>query len=204
MNGVSLLAVVRRIHPDLVVQDMSMPSLGGVELIREVRRIDSALRIIRRDHVGGSRPGSWPAVPGGRASAYVLKELRGQSELLEAVRCAMEHKTYVTPLIAGGIIGASRPARPVRRPITNSPPGSATSCVCWRQGKSHEEAAAALSLTARTVAFHKYRMMAAAAHQEQRGAGSVRRAEAHRLSRALRTLSDVDAQLGERIASATR
>jgi len=41
-----VLADVRRLHPDVVVQDLSMPPLNGIDLIREIRQIDSSIKVV--------------------------------------------------------------------------------------------------------------------------------------------------------------
>jgi len=92
-----------------------------------------------------------------RACACVLKHCAA-SELLEAVRLAIERKSYIAPLIAGMIYSLAKPSRD----------GDSDRQLTCRQrevlrlpaeGNSMKEIAATLNLTVRTVAFHKYRMM---------------------------------------------
>ncbi len=92
------------------------------------------------------------------ASAYVLKRCAG-SELLRAIREVMQQRTYVTPLITAGMVHSL---------IEGSSADQATAKLTRRQrevlqllaeGKSMKQAADVLGITARTVAFHKYRMM---------------------------------------------
>jgi DNA-binding NarL/FixJ family response regulator len=155
-DGQTLLADVRRLRPDVVVQDLSMPPLNGMTVIRGIRDVDPRIRIVVVT--------MWedPALAAEAfrcgASAFLLKTC-AVSELLEAVQFALQQKSYVTPLIAGGMIESlTHPARE----------GDADPHLTVRQrevlrllaeGKSMKQAAAALNLTVRTVAFHKYRMM---------------------------------------------
>jgi len=155
-DGQTLLDDVRRLRPDVVVQDLSMPPLNGMTVIRGIHDLDSRIRIVVVT--------MWedPALAAEAfrcgASAFLLKTC-AVSELLEAVQFALQQKSYVTPLIASGMIDSlTHPSRD----------GDADPHLTARQrevlrllaeGKSMKQAAAALNLTVRTVAFHKYRMM---------------------------------------------
>jgi len=92
------------------------------------------------------------------ASGYVLKK-SAASELLQAVRAALQGKSYVTPQIARGIQESF-----IRNPHGKSHPTSLTQrqrqvIQLLAEGKSMKEAAHILGVTARTVAFHKYKVM---------------------------------------------
>jgi DNA-binding NarL/FixJ family response regulator len=155
-DGQTLLDDVRRLRPDVVVQDLSMPPLNGMTVIRGIHDVDPRIRIVVVT--------MWedPALAAEAfrcgASAFLLKTC-AVSELLEAVQFALQQKSYVTPLIASSMIESlTHPARE----------GEADPHLTARQrevlrllaeGKSMKQAAAVLNLTVRTVAFHKYRMM---------------------------------------------
>jgi len=155
-DGQTLLDDVRRLRPDVVVQDLSMPPLNGMTVIRGIHDVDPRIRIVVVT--------MWedPALAAEAfrcgATAFLLKTC-AVSELLEAVQFALQQKSYVTPLIASGMIESlTHPSRE----------GDADPHLTARQrevlrllaeGKSMKQAAAALNLTVRTVAFHKYRMM---------------------------------------------
>jgi DNA-binding NarL/FixJ family response regulator len=156
-DGKALLDEVRRLRPDVVLVDLSMPPLSGVDLIREIVRIDAAIRIVVVTMWDDPDVAAHAFRAG--AAAYVLKNCAA-SELLDAVRSAMMRKSYVTPLIVGDMI----------RSLTKAPeeePESGDRLTARQMevlrllaaGKSMKEVAADLNLTVRTVAFHKYRMM---------------------------------------------
>lgn len=155
-DGQTLLDDVRRLRPEVVVQDLSMPPLNGMTVIRGIHDVDPRIRIVVVT--------MWedPALAAEAfrcgASAFLLKTC-AVSELLEAVQFALQQKSYVTPLIASGMIESL--THPERE-------GEADPHLTARQrevlrllaeGKSMKQAAAVLNLTVRTVAFHKYRMM---------------------------------------------
>jgi len=91
------------------------------------------------------------------ASAYLLKR-SAASELMVAIREVMQGRSYVTPLVTAGLVES----------LLNADEPRASQELTARQrevlqllaeGRSMKEVAAVLNLTARTVAFHKYRMM---------------------------------------------
>ncbi len=91
------------------------------------------------------------------ASAYLLKR-SAASELLMAIREVMQGRSYITPLVAGGLVG-SLMRDGERRPANELTPRQREVLQLLAKGHSMKEAANVLNLTPRTVAFHKYRMM---------------------------------------------
>jgi DNA-binding NarL/FixJ family response regulator len=87
-----------------------------------------------------------------------LKRCDG-AELIRAIREVMQHRTYVTPLIAGGVVDS------LMRPSLEDKSAEQLTrrqrqvLQLLAEGKSMKEAGSILGITARTVAFHKYRMM---------------------------------------------
>jgi len=154
-DGASLLSEVRRLTPEMVLIDVSMPPYKGLDLIRELRRIDSGLGIV----VVTMNDDTDVAAEAFRAgaSAYVLKN-GAASELLDAVHRVSERQAYVTPLVAGGIIKSlMKPPEPEpNQPLTRR---QVEVLRLLAEGKSMKEIADVMDLTVRTVAFHKYRMM---------------------------------------------
>jgi DNA-binding NarL/FixJ family response regulator len=156
-DSVTLLSDVRRLRPEVVVQDLSLPPLNGIDTIRDIHAVDPQIRIVVVT--------MWedPALAAEAfrcgASAYVLKTC-AVSELLEAVHFALEHKTYVTPSVASGMIQSlTRPPREGADAETHLTARQREVLRLLAEGKSMKEVAAVLNLTVRTVAFHKYRMM---------------------------------------------
>jgi DNA-binding NarL/FixJ family response regulator len=152
-DATALLTEVRDRQPDLVVQDVVIPPANGIAIIREVRDIGRATRVIVVTIDDDPRLVAEAFRAG--ASAYLLKKCPA-SELVEAVQCAIAQKTYVTPLLAGDMIAALTNGPTLGPPIT---PRQREVLRLLAEGKSMKEVAAALNLTVRTVAFHKYRMM---------------------------------------------
>jgi DNA-binding NarL/FixJ family response regulator len=155
-DNVALIKEVGRLRPDLVVQDLTMPPLAGVDVIRAIREIDPTIKIIVVTMWEDPELAAQAFRTG--ASAYVLKNCAA-SELMDAVHCAMEQKSYVTPLIAGGMIDSL--TKPAREETEGARLTMRQRNVLrlLAEGKSMKEVAETLNLAVRTVAFHKYRMM---------------------------------------------
>jgi DNA-binding NarL/FixJ family response regulator len=155
IDSAVLLKEVRRLRPDVVVQDLSMPPFTGIDGIRVVREIDPNVKIIVVTMWDDPELAAQAFRTG--ASAYVLKNCAA-SELLDAVHCAMEQKSYVTPLIAGGMIDSLiKSTRDEPGPQLTTRQRAVLRLLA--EGKSMKEVADELNMAVRTVAFHKYRMM---------------------------------------------
>jgi DNA-binding NarL/FixJ family response regulator len=154
-DGKQVLDEVVRLRPDIIVLDLFMPPLTGIDIVRAVRASEPSVQIVVVTMEADPLLAAEAFRMGARA--YVLKNCAA-AELLAAVRCVMDLKSYVTPLIAGGMI----------RSLSSLPRNGADSPLTARQrqilhllaeGKSMKEAAAILNVAVRTVAFHKYRIM---------------------------------------------
>jgi DNA-binding NarL/FixJ family response regulator len=92
-------------------------------------------------------------------SAYLLKRSAG-SELLTAIREAMRNRSYVTPLVTEGMLGSLiNPTSGGETPSRELTTRQREVLQLLAEGKSMKEVASILNVSARTVAFHKYRMM---------------------------------------------
>jgi DNA-binding NarL/FixJ family response regulator len=156
LDGTSLLRDVRAQHPDLVVQDMSLPPLPCTDTIRAIHQIDPRIRIVIVTMWDDAEAAAEAFRAG--ASAYVLKNCAA-SELLAATRCVMQEGVYVTPLLAGRMIRALTSEPSERRPETRLTPRQREILTLLASGKSMKEAAAIMNVATRTVAYHKYRLM---------------------------------------------
>ena len=155
LDGRALLAEAPRLKPDIVVLDISMPKLNGLEAGEQLKKIMPDVKLIfltmHEDPdlaVEAFRLG---------ASGYLLKG-SAASELFQAVQEVSRGRTYVTPLIAEGMI-ESFARDPERRKVSKLTPRQREILQLLAEGNSMKEVAAILDITPRTVAFHKYRMM---------------------------------------------
>ncbi len=114
-EGTAALGKARSLSPDVVVMDISMPGLNGVETTRALRQAQPGTRIVTLTR--HREPGYLDLLLRAGASAYVLKQSR-PAELLAAIRAVARGGTYVDPSIA---------AQVVREPIRRRPAGPASS-----------------------------------------------------------------------------
>jgi len=153
-DGRALVAAASTLKPDVIVLDIGMPLLNGLEAGRQIKQ---TLRDVKLVFLTMNQdPDLATEAFRVGASAYLLKH-SAASELTTAIREVMQGRSYVTPLVTKGLVGA----------LLNEgrkPPHALTSrqrevLQLLAEGRSMKEVADVLNLTARTVAFHKYRMM---------------------------------------------
>lgn len=156
-DGRALVEAATRLQPDVVVADISMPHLNGIDALVRLRREIPGIRVVfltMHAEVAYARR----AMEAG-ALGYVLKH-SAPAELVSAIRAALEGQTYVTPAVAGGLLQSLR-----EEPGRNPDPASALTArqreilQLLAEGRSAKEVAATLGISARTVEFHKYQMM---------------------------------------------
>ncbi|KAB2888995.1 MAG: response regulator transcription factor [Desulfobulbaceae bacterium] len=160
-DGRALLEAADKLMPDVVVADVSMPLLNGIEAVRQLKKRNKEIAVVFLTmHLDVAYAAS--AFEAG-ASGYVLKH-SAPSELLTAISSALKGRTYITPLLAGELLSYQR-----NRPRGGEPEGELARLTSRQrevlqliaEGHSVKEAAAVLGISARTVEFHKYSMMEA-------------------------------------------
>jgi DNA-binding NarL/FixJ family response regulator len=152
----AFLLDVSQIRPDIVLLDMSMPMLNGLDTARELRRLLPATRIIFLTM--NEDPDIAAEAFRVGASGYLLKR-SAASELRSAVRDVMHSRYYITPLLTRDLVGSLIHDPQSRRPVSQLTARQREVLQLLAEGRSMKEAAAILHVSARTVAFHKYRMM---------------------------------------------
>jgi DNA-binding NarL/FixJ family response regulator len=154
-DGRALLAAVDALRPDLVVLDIMMPLLNGIEAGRQIKQRHREVKLV---FVTMSEDGELAAEAfRAGASGYLLKR-SAASELATAIREVMQGRSYVTPLVTEGLVGSLMHADPTRaaQDLTSR---QREVLQLLAEGRSMKEVAEVLHVTPRTVAFHKYRMM---------------------------------------------
>lgn len=156
-NGRELIERAKQFRPDVVVTDISMPQLNGLDAARILRKELSATRLLFLSmHAELSLVEE--ALRAG-ASGYVLKTC-GVEELTKAIRFVVSGSTYITPLISGDLISTLVTAGPNVR--ANGPRLTLRQREVLQllaEGKTMKEVAASLGISTRTAESHKYEMM---------------------------------------------
>jgi DNA-binding NarL/FixJ family response regulator len=155
-DGGALVEAARNLHPDVVVADMAMPVMSGLEALRRLRAEASDIKVIfltmHADAVLAAQ-----ALRAG-ASGYVLKHSAGE-ELIRAIHEVLLGRVYLTPLLAGAALTAlTRPAPSSEARLT------ARQLEVLRlvaEGHTMKKIATALHISRRTVETHKYEIMQA-------------------------------------------
>jgi DNA-binding NarL/FixJ family response regulator len=154
-DGRALLAAAAQLRPDIVVLDVAMPLLNGLDAARRLKQDMPEIKLIFLT-VSEDADVAVEAFRIG-ASGYLLKN-SAASELRRAIREVFRGRMYVTPL--AGIEPAD--AHPKGHEPQAHGELSERQCEVLRllaEGLSMKEIARILKITPRTVAFHKYSMM---------------------------------------------
>jgi DNA-binding NarL/FixJ family response regulator len=154
-DGRALLRAAAQLQPDLVLVDLNMPLLNGLDASEQLKQALPKVKIIvltmnEDPDIAAVTMGKW-------ASGYLLKKSAG-SELLKAVRDVLRGGKYVTPALQGAIAEiASRDSRQDSERTLTARQREVLQLLA--EGHTMKEAAAILNVATRTVAFHKYRIM---------------------------------------------
>jgi len=156
-DGRQLVETARRLRPDVIVADITMPHLNGIDALTQLKRDNPDVRVVfltmHKDAAYARR-----ALDAG-ARGYVLKH-SAQAELFLAVRAALDGETYITPTLAGEVFRDLKvsPEHPIN-PVGALTPRQREILQLFAEGCSTKQIASRLDISARTVEYHKYQMM---------------------------------------------
>jgi len=153
-DGRAMVAAASKLRPDLIVADISMPQMNGLDALAHLKRDNPVVRVVfltmHRDAAYARR-----ALEAG-ASGFVLKH-SAPAELVLALRAALQGRTFITPDLAAEVFRTAKEKN--NDPLAALTPRQREVLQLLAEGKSAKEIAAALDLSARTVEFHKYTLM---------------------------------------------
>ena len=156
-DGRQLVEAARRLRPDVIVADITMPHLNGMEALVQLKRDNPEIRVVfltmHKDVAYARR-----ALEAG-ARGYVLKH-SAQAELFLAVRAALDGNTFISPTLAGEVFHALKisPTQP-SDPVAVLTPRQREILQLFAEGCSTKDIASKLDISPRTVEYHKYQMM---------------------------------------------
>jgi len=155
-DGRALLEAVPTLRPDIVVLDIAMPQLNGLDAARQLKHAMPDVKVIFLT-VSEDPDLAAEAFRTG-ASGFLLKN-SAASELLQAIRDVSQGRSYVTPLATRDVLDTL-----LRQPESSGgahelSPRQREVLQLLAEGRTMKEIANILKITARTVAFHKYSMM---------------------------------------------
>ncbi len=152
-DGYMLVEETARLLPDIIIADISMPKLNGLEAVRQIKKMGIGSKII----ILTMHPDVTYASKAFEAGAlgYVLKH-SAHTELLQAVEKVLLGKKFITERIAKELDNVTHSRQD---PIRKLSQRQREVLQQLAEGKSAKEVATALCISPRTVEFHKYRIM---------------------------------------------
>jgi DNA-binding NarL/FixJ family response regulator len=154
-NGRELVEAAKRLGPDVIVADIAMPQLNGLEAVAQLRNEGCQAKVVfltmHKDTTYAAK-----ALEIG-ASGYVLKHY-ASTELLTALRAALLGQTYVTNDIAEGLRRAAA-TRTASLGTTSLTPRQREVLQLFAEGHSAKQVATVLHISTRTAENHKARIM---------------------------------------------
>lgn len=160
-DGRALLEAAKALDADIIVTDISMPLLNGIDAVQQLRKEGVTARVI----VLTMHADADLAADAFRAgvSGYVLKQSAGD-ELMTAINEVAQGRTYLTPLIAKDLITVLLEAK--KSPNADHPTLSSRQRQVLQliaEGRTAKEIGAILNISTRTAESHKYQIMDALA-----------------------------------------
>jgi len=157
-NGRATLQKVRELQPDVIILDISMPDLNGIQVTERLKRTCQNITVLvltAHDDNGYLRQ----LLEVG-ASGYVLKKVAAE-ELINAIRVVAAGGVYLDPSLAGkvvgGYLGNRRPRGKAQSSDISEREAEVLRLVAW--GYTNKEVAAYLRISVKTVETHKANIM---------------------------------------------
>ncbi|MGH9846028.1 MAG: response regulator [Blastocatellia bacterium] len=156
-DGRALLKAAHELRPDVIVVDISMPLLNGLDAVRQLKRDGVPAKIVFLTMHAEAQMATEAFRAG--ASGYLLKQSAGE-ELITAIHEVVKGRSYVTPLITKDVLSFLMDvARNADRPSVRLTPRQREVLQLIAEGRAMKEIASILNISARTVESHKYEMM---------------------------------------------
>lgn len=153
-DGRLVMTEVRRLQPDLVILDVSIPSLNGVDCARQLREGGCGAKILMLTmHADATL--AREALEAG-ASGYILKSSPA-AELRTAIREVLLGRTFLSPALTRDLLDVVGRANSKREDAwAKLTPRQREVLQLLAEGKSHKEVAAILNVSVKTAEYHKY------------------------------------------------
>lgn len=155
-DGRALLHVAAELRPDIVVLEVAMPLLNGLDAARQLKRQAPEIKLIFLT-VSEDPDLAAEAFRAG-ASGFLLKN-SAASELIKSVQEVAQGRSYVTPLATQGLVGSLLHNPGATRDADHLSERQREVLQLLAEGLTMKEVAHILEITPRTVAFHKYSIM---------------------------------------------
>jgi DNA-binding NarL/FixJ family response regulator len=159
-DGRALVKQAKKLRPDVIVADITMPHLNGIDALEQLKKNDPRVKVVfltmHREVAYARR-----ALEAG-ASGFVLKH-SAPEELVMAIHAALNGQKYITPVLAGEVLeSVQRDPGSSKDPVALLTPRQREILQLLAEGKTAKEISTVLGISTRTVEFHKYEMMQSA------------------------------------------
>ncbi len=156
-DGRALVREAERLRPQVIVTDISMPLLNGIEAARQIKQTNDRIKVVFLTMHPDVAYATMAFDAG--ASGYVLKRSASR-ELITAINEAMAGRTYVTPMIAGELMETYKKTPPGENVFHEKLTTRQYEVLqLLAEGLSAKAIADKLYISPRTVETHKYNMM---------------------------------------------
>jgi len=155
-DGAALLAAAKKLKPDVIVTDVAMPNLNGIDALTRLKSDNPDVRVVfltmHQDGAYARR-----ALEAG-ALGFVVKH-SASTELIMAINSALQGRTFITPRLTGAVLNEVRNG--AQSTAVSLTPRQREILQLLAEGRSAKDIAKQLAISARTVEFHKYQIMEA-------------------------------------------
>jgi len=155
-DGLALVEGAPSLNPSVIVLDIQMPTMNGLNAGRRIKQLMPTVRLIYLTM--NQDPDMAAEAFRLGASAYLLKN-SAATELVQALRQVVRGGSYITPLLTKDMVGSFVQNFKLRKSPSQLTLRQREVLQLLAEGRSMKEAAFILHLSPRTVAFHKYTMM---------------------------------------------
>ena len=154
-DGLEAIEKVKKIHPDIILMDISMPKLGGFEAVTEIKKIEPHAKILILTQYDDKEYISRFLKAG--VSGYLLKKAVG-SDLITAIRAVSRGELYLHPSITSEVVAGY--LRRGKQVIVKDPYEKLTDrekqvLKLIAEGHTHKEIAELLNISVKTVIAHQ-------------------------------------------------
>ena len=158
-DGHEGLIGIAKTNPDIVVLDISMPNLNGIEVTRRLQKEHPHIKILILSMHDDRRFVSGALAAG--ASGYLLKETASE-ELIRAIQMVADGHTYLSPAISDVLVQEFREsgAAPYASPNNTLTPRERESLQLFAEGLTAKEVSVKLGISTKTAETHRANLMA--------------------------------------------
>jgi DNA-binding NarL/FixJ family response regulator len=156
-DGRALVSEAERLNPHVIIADISMPLLNGIEAVRQIKQTNELTKVVFLTMQADVAYATMAFDAG--ASGYVLKRSASR-ELITAINEVLKGRTYVTPMIAGELMETYKKTLPGENVFHKKLTSRQREVLqLLAEGLSAKEIAGMLYISPRTVETHKYNIM---------------------------------------------